>query len=33
MQIQHMFAKDINRYINGVVDVSEDNAIRQELEE
>lgn len=33
MQIQHMFAKDINRYINGVVDVSEDNAIQQELEE
>lgn len=33
MQIQQMFAKDINRYINGVVDVSEDNAIRQELEE
>ncbi|MBR3327180.1 MAG: BREX system P-loop protein BrxC [Atopobiaceae bacterium] len=33
MQIQNMFAKDINRYINGVVDVSEDNAIRQELEE
>lgn len=33
MQIQQMFAKDINRYINGVVDVSEDNAIQQELEE
>ena len=33
MQIQEMFSKDINRYINGVVDVSEDNAIRQELEE
>lgn len=33
MQIQEMFSKDINRYINGVVDVSEDNAIQQELEE
>lgn len=33
MQIQKMFTKDIDRYINGVVDVSEDNAIKQELEE
>lgn len=33
MQIQQMFAKDINRYINGVVSVGEEGAIKQELEE
>ena len=33
MIIQHMFEKDINRPINGVVQVSDDEAIRQELEE
>lgn len=33
MIIQHLFAKDINRPINGVVQVSDDRAIGQELEE
>lgn len=33
MQIQQMFEKDINRYINGVISVGEEKAIEQELEE
>ncbi len=33
MIIQHMFERDIDRPINGVVQVSDDEAIRQELEE
>lgn len=33
MIIQHLFAKDINRPINGVVQVSDDRAIGQELDE
>lgn len=33
MQIQQMFEKDINRYINGVVSVGEEDTIKQELEE
>ncbi|WP_314945363.1 BREX system P-loop protein BrxC [Olsenella uli] len=33
MIIQHMFEKDIDRAINGVIQVSNDEAIRQELDE
>ena len=33
MQIQQMFSRDINRYINGVVSVGEEETIKQELEE
>lgn len=33
MQIQQMFERDIDRYINGVVSVGEENTIKQELEE
>lgn len=33
MQIQQMFQRDINRYINGVISVGEQNTIKQELEE
>lgn len=33
MQIQQMFARDIDRYINGVVSVGEEDTIKQELEE
>lgn len=33
MQIQQMFKRDINRYINGVISVGEKNTIKQELEE
>lgn len=33
MWIQKMFERDINRYINGVISVGEEKAIRQELEE
>lgn len=33
MQIKEMFKRDINRYINGVISVAEQNTIKQELEE
>jgi hypothetical protein len=33
MQIQQMFQRDINRYINGVISVGEDSTVKQELEE
>ena len=33
MRIQQMFERDINRYINGVISVGEDNTVKQELEE
>ena len=33
MQIRQMFQRDINRYINGVISVGEQNTIKQELEE
>lgn len=33
MKIQQMFERDINRYINGVISVGEDDTVKQELEE
>lgn len=33
MKIQQMFKRDINRYINGVISVGEDDTVKQELEE
>lgn len=33
MKIQEMFERDINRYINGVISVGEDETVKQELEE
>ena len=33
MQIQKMFKRDINRYINGVISVGEQSTIKQELDE
>ncbi|WP_417759580.1 DUF6079 family protein, partial [Slackia isoflavoniconvertens] len=33
MQIQEMFKRDINRYINGVISVGEQSTIKQELDE
>ena len=31
MKIQQMFERDINRYINGVISVGEDDTVKQEL--
>ena len=33
MKIKQMFERDINRYINGVISVGEDDTVKQELEE
>ena len=33
MKIHQMFERDINRYINGVISVGEDDTVKQELEE